>query len=486
MGQEPWSLAGYDVQELIGYGGTAEVWRAVEESTGDVVALKRLRTGAGVAEVSALRREAAVLRTLDTPYVVRLRDVVGDGSGTVLVLDHADGGSLAALLARRGSLDPGEAVTVVAPLAEALAAAHARGLVHGDVTPSNVLFTAEGMPLLSDLGLARVIGSRRDRLHGTAEYLDPALLAGHEPSPASDVWGLAAVCHHLLAGSPPHEGGSVDEVLSAASAGARAPLGLLAPSAPRPLVEAVEAALDRDPSRRPGAAAFGATVRRAHAAAPVALHGLPAAVAGPGVRPTHAVPRHAATPATARPARRLPRWALPAAAAVVLLAVAGGGGWWLGRTAEPPSAAVLPAAGGTPSASPDAAADVQPEPDWRQVLDELDAARADAFERGDVDRLADVYAEGSEAFAADTARLRALVAEERSATGLRHDVRSVEVQEATPTSVRLLVVDTLAAHEVRAADGSVVQGVPARGERPYLVELVRTDQGWRLASITPA
>ncbi|TAL15904.1 MAG: serine/threonine protein kinase, partial [Frankiales bacterium] len=189
---EVWSLPGFDVQCLLGFGATGEVWRAVELATGETVALKRLREGA---DADALRREAALLAGLDTPYVVRLRAVVG----SVLVLDHAAGGSLAALLARRGALDPGEVVTIAAPLAQALAAAHARGLVHGDLTPANVLFTADGMPLLSDLGLARLAGQRLATVDGTAEYVDPAVAAGGEPDAAADVWALAAVCHHLLA-----------------------------------------------------------------------------------------------------------------------------------------------------------------------------------------------------------------------------------------------------------------------------------------------
>ncbi|MCU1591745.1 MAG: Serine/threonine protein kinase, partial [Frankiales bacterium] len=244
---EVWALPGYDVQALIGFGATGEVWRARELSTGADVALKRLRPGADPAAVLALRREASVLRALDTPYVVRLRAVLGEGEDTVLVLDLAVGGSLAALLTRRGTLDPSEVVTIAGPLAQALAAAHGCGLVHGDVTPSNVLFTADGMPLLADLGLARLAGESLATVDGTAEYVDPAVAAGGRPDAASDVWALAAVCHHMLSGCAPHDGDSADDVLDAARAGARAPLGLLAPSAPRPLVAAIEQALQADP-----------------------------------------------------------------------------------------------------------------------------------------------------------------------------------------------------------------------------------------------
>ncbi|MCW2723926.1 MAG: Serine/threonine protein kinase, partial [Frankiales bacterium] len=248
---EVWTLPGYDVQALLGFGATGEVWRARELATGDTVALKRLRAGADPAALTALRREAALLGTLATPYVVRLRAVLGEDADTVLVLDLAAGGSLAALLGSRGRLDPGEVVTVAAPLAQALAAAHASGLVHGDVSPSNVLFTADGMPLLSDLGLARPVADPVGAVEGTAEYVDPAVAAGGRPDAASDVWALAAVCHHMLSGTPPHDGTSAEDVLQAARQGARAPLGLLAPTAPRALVAAVEQALRTDPAERP-------------------------------------------------------------------------------------------------------------------------------------------------------------------------------------------------------------------------------------------
>ena len=467
---EVWSLPGYDVQSLLGFGATGEVWRAVELATGETVALKRLREGADVEAVDALRREASLLSGLDTPYVVRLRAVVG----SVLVLDHAAGGSLAALLARRGALDPGEVVTIAAPLAQALAAAHARGLVHGDVTPANVLFTADGMPLLSDLGLARLAGERLATVDGTAEYVDPAVAAGGEPDAAADVWALAAVCHHLLAGAPPHGGSSVGEVLSSAVAGERAPLGLLAPTAPRALVEVVEAGLVADPAARPDAAAFAGMLRRAHAAAPVRLTGgLPAAGPVPEVRPTHVVRVvEPADPVVVRRRRPPTSW-LVAAGAVLLLALAAAGGWQLGRTGGA-EAAALPPVVASPSADP-----------WDAVLEGLDGARASAFAAADLALLREVWVPGSAGLVSDTALLKDLLDRGQTAHGLRHEVRSVEVLEVAGDSARLRVVDVLAAYEIRDAAGDVVSDAAGRGERPFLVELSRTPAGWRLADVTP-
>ena len=450
---EPWSVPGYDVEAMLGFGATGEVWRARDRTTGETVALKRLREGADPAALEALRREATLLRTLDTPYVVRLRAVVGD----VLVLDHAPGGSLGALLTRRGCLDPGEVVTIAVPLARALAVAHAQGLVHGDVSPANVLFTADGMPLLADLGVARVAGEGPAAVDGTAEFLAPEVAAGGEPGPAADVWALAALCHHLLAGTPPHAGATVAQVLEAAVAGERAPLGLLAPSAPRALVAAVEAGL-APVEGRPDAEAFAALLRRAHALA--------------------AAPR-----AAARHRRLLlPRRALPGIALALLVLLAALLGWVSGR-GEAPVAAVPTAVSASPGVA--AVAGAAGPVDWEQVLTGLDDARAAAFERADPALLARVWSDSAPGLAADRALLAGLARDGRSAHGLRHELRDVEVLEATAGAARLAVVDVLADHEVRDNAGAVVQRVSERGSTAWRVRLVREAGEWRLAEVAP-
>ena len=152
-------VPGYRLDRLLGRGGSGEVWRARPRAGGAAVAVKVLV--AGDAERQA--REAALLGALDHPHLVRLHEVVhqprrGGPARVALVLDLLEGGSLAALLARRGRLRPGEVVTALAPVAAALACAHEQGVVHGDLSPGNVVFTAEGRPVLTDLGVARVLG----------------------------------------------------------------------------------------------------------------------------------------------------------------------------------------------------------------------------------------------------------------------------------------------------------------------------------------
>lgn len=497
---EVWALPGYDVQALIGYGATGEVWRARELATGATVALKRLRDGADLAAVESLRREASVLRSLDTPYVVRLRAMLGDGADTVLVLDLATGGSLAALLTRRGSLDPGEVVTIAAPLAQALAAAHACGLVHGDVTPANILFTAEGMPLLADLGLARLAGAAVAGADGTAEYVDPAVASGGEPDEAADVWALAAVCHHMLSGTPPHDGDTVDRVLDAARAGSRAPLGLLAPSAPRALVSAIERALQPDPALRPDALAFASSLRRAHAAAPVRLSAALPAV-GPEQRPTHVV-HQAPAPAPEVEVGLGRRRIAIAVAAVTLVVGAAAAGWVSGRTepvqlssvpvpvtvARPAAAepAGLKQAGSEPLAGQPVGSKPAAAPDWRAVLDSLDRRRSEAFAAGEPAALGAIYAPGSPLLTADRAAMAQLTSASRRARGLRHRIRAALLVSYDGRLAVVRSTDDLAAFDLVDASGQVVEHSPPRPAASFVVKLVRTPAGWRLTEITPS
>ena len=447
---EVWTLPGYDVQALIGFGVTGEVWRARELATGHTVALKRLRDDADPVAVAALRREAPVLRSLDTPYVVRLRAVLGDDAETVLVLDHAAGGSLAALLARRGTLDPAEVITVAAPLAQALAAAHACGLVHGAVTPANVLFSADGMPLLADLGLARLGGPSAD----------------DECDEAGDVWALAALCHQMLSGAPP------DAVVGEA----RAPLALLAPTAPRALVTAIEQALQADVALRPDAAAFAKAVRRSHAAAPVRLtEGDPAPTTQPPPAPVAVAEPVAAAGGTAadeRSHRRL----LAVGAAGALVVAAAAAGWMTGRTG-PVELATVEAATPAPAAST--------APSWPVILSSLDEARAKAFAAADPAALAGVYAPTSPLLRADRAAIARLRAEGRRARGVRHRFTTAAVTAQHDLTVVLRVVDELAAYEVVDAAGRVVSRTAPRSKAAFRVQLVRTAAGWRLSAITP-
>lgn len=300
-----WRIAGYEAQELIGFGATGEVWRGRAVGGAAPVALKRLSI-ADPAAAAALRREAALLQEVAHPHLLRVRELVDDAAGPVLVLDYAAGGSLAALLRARGRMRPGEVVTAIAPIAAALAHTHAGGLVHGDVSPGNILFTDDGRPLLADFGVARAAAAGDDPpapgrpaagptaqvADVTPEYADPLVLRGASPGPASDVFSLAAVTFHALAGIPPWNAATVDDTLGVAAYGEPPDLAELAPEAPAAMIEAVLRGLALDPVARGTAADFTLDVRHACPPDPVRLPARTSTVVPDSARPaelTHSV-----------------------------------------------------------------------------------------------------------------------------------------------------------------------------------------------------
>jgi eukaryotic-like serine/threonine-protein kinase len=264
-------VPGYVLEELLGRGGSGEVWRARPRAGGPPVAVKVLVRGDPDRQV----REASLLAELDHPHLVRLHQVVrrevrGGATEVTLVLDLLAGGSLAGLLTRRGRLRPGEVVTTVAPVAAALAHAHDRGVVHGDLSPGNIVFTAEGRPVLTDLGTARLVGEAR-RAEVTPAYVDPVVARGGAPGPASDVFGVAAAAFHALTGIAPWNAADPAGTLAVAAQGEVPDLALLAPDAPAELVRVVTRGLSLEPHRRGSAAAFALDLRHACRPEPVRL-----------------------------------------------------------------------------------------------------------------------------------------------------------------------------------------------------------------------
>ena len=335
----------YRLREQLGRGGMGVVWRASDERLGREVALKVLHPW--IADDADLRarfeREAAALARLEHPNVVRLYDVLEDRGQTVLVLELVEGDGLHAIVGGR-TLDWGEARRYCAPVAAALAHAHARGVVHRDLTPSNVLVErGTGRIVVTDFGLARLVRGATAApvsgvLAGTPEYWAPEQAAGRETGAATDLYALGCILFQLLAGRLPFEG---DDRLATGLRRAHeaAPsLASAAPPAPTEAVQLVDRLLARDPARRASAvdaaAALGADPASLPSApARAADPALPAgeglsAESPPGPSPT-LVTRVFREPATIvqhlRSHRAVPRRRI-AALAVALLTVLGLGG----------------------------------------------------------------------------------------------------------------------------------------------------------------
>ncbi|MDQ2783357.1 MAG: protein kinase [Actinomycetota bacterium] len=175
----PPEVPGYDLGTFLGRGASGSVWSARATAGGDEVAIK-LCSPAGSDAPGEGARELDVAALVTSEHVVRARErlVLPDG-GVAVVLDLADGGSLHDVIALRGTLPVGEVVTVVAPLATALAHLHRAGIVHADVSPGNVLFTISGKPMLADLTSARLPGDTESNPPvGTTGFTAPEVLAG--------------------------------------------------------------------------------------------------------------------------------------------------------------------------------------------------------------------------------------------------------------------------------------------------------------------
>ena len=269
MGGARWRLPGFVIGELLGSGNSSEVWAARIAATGERVALKRVALTEPDA-LRAARTEAALLTALDHPHLIRLHALIPTPDAAVLVLDLADGGSFADLLARRGRLAVGEVVTALAPIGAALAYAHQHGVLHGDVTPGNVLFTAIGLPMLADLGVGRIVGDSV-AVRCTPEYVDPAVARGCAPGPSSDVFMLGAVAMRALTGSPVWRGTTTAEILADAAAGDLGHLPERFAVLPPPVAAVLEQALVAEPHLRCTAAEFALDLRHSAVPMPVEL-----------------------------------------------------------------------------------------------------------------------------------------------------------------------------------------------------------------------
>ncbi|MFF8816026.1 serine/threonine-protein kinase [Streptomyces pactum] len=222
----------YTANQILGRGSAGTVW--LGEGPDGPVAIKLLREDLASDQelVGRFVQERAALLGLDHPHVVGVRDLVVDGNDLALVMDLVRGTDLRSRLDRDRRLAPEAAVAIVADVAEALAAAHAAGIVHRDVKPENVLLDMERPlgpggshpALLTDFGIARLVDSpgrtpaapgagRAARVIGTPDYLAPEIIEGLPPRASVDVYALATVLYELLAGFTPFGGGHPGAVL---------------------------------------------------------------------------------------------------------------------------------------------------------------------------------------------------------------------------------------------------------------------------------
>jgi serine/threonine-protein kinase len=264
-------LGRYRLDAVIGRGGMGVVFRAVDERLDRTVAIKVLApelAGDPLVQERFLR-EARLAAAIEHPHIVPVFEAASDGDVDYIAMRLVPGPDLGRVLRREAPLDPARALVIIEQVADALDAAHARGLIHRDVKPSNVLLEdrAEEWAWLSDFGLTKRIGGSmpptREGLVGTLEYIAPEAIERGALDGRSDQYALACVAYHCLSGRPPFVGTSEAQIL-------HAHLHDLAPPiagndvGPSEVDAVIRRALAKQPADRfPSCRAFTAELRRA-------------------------------------------------------------------------------------------------------------------------------------------------------------------------------------------------------------------------------
>ena len=213
-------IAGYRIEARLGRGGMGEVYRAVQLSLDRRVALKVLPPKLADDDVFRRRflRESRIAASIDHPSIIPIYETGEDGGLLYIAMRYVDGMDLSTLLRREGRLAPDRALAIMAQVASALDAAHARGLVHRDVKPGNILLAAgpagsDGHCYLCDFGLIKEVDVQQARsaltatgqFVGTIPYVAPEQIEGGDIDGRADVYSLGCVLFHCLTGSPPFE-----------------------------------------------------------------------------------------------------------------------------------------------------------------------------------------------------------------------------------------------------------------------------------------
>ena len=252
----------YRLVELIGRGGMGTVYRAVDLVLRRSVAVKVLPgqlADQDPTSVARFEREARIVAALNHPAVVAVYDTGADATSRFIVMEFVDGRSLEAILRDEGQFDPERAVRVVSRVADALAAAHAAGIVHRDIKPANVMVAEDGSVKVLDFGIARALGAtaltQTAALIGTAAYMAPEQALGKPADERSDIYSAGCVLYALITGQPPFSGDVAAAVLHQQAHIAANPLrsqnGRISPA----LDQLVMEMLAKSPVERPQTAA---------------------------------------------------------------------------------------------------------------------------------------------------------------------------------------------------------------------------------------
>jgi tRNA A-37 threonylcarbamoyl transferase component Bud32 len=324
----------YSIIHTLGRGGMAKVYLAHDEVLDRDVALKALREQFADDEefVERFKREAQSAAALTHSHIVQVYDrgETEDGS-SYIAMEYVPGGTLKERISSGGPLEPGVAASLALQIAEALSAAHERGVVHRDIKPQNVLLTATGEAKVADFGIARAASaatiSQTNVVLGTASYMSPEQALGEPATPRSDLYSLGVVLYEMLTGELPYTAESAVAVSMKHITEPPRPPRQVNPRIPEGLNALVVKLLAKDPKDRyADAAELAEDLRRSRA-------GLPPLAVGGDIEATR-VATQASAPTLEVAARRWrggmrTPWVL--AATLALLVLLGGLSWALSQ-----------------------------------------------------------------------------------------------------------------------------------------------------------
>ena len=248
----------YRLEERIGEGGMAAVYRALDLRTGHRVAVKFLRQElqANQEFLDRFRREATAASRMSHHNIVNLLDIGDNPSAPYLVFEFVDGKTLKEIIAEHGKLPQGTAVQIAIRILSALRHAHEAGVIHRDIKPQNVVVDRQGYIKVSDFGIARMVdtntqdGESRQSVMGSVHYFSPEQARGETATAASDLYSVGCVLYEMLTGRMPFEGETQVSLAMQHLQAEPRPVRELAPEVSAAVAAVVHKALAKDPAAR--------------------------------------------------------------------------------------------------------------------------------------------------------------------------------------------------------------------------------------------
>ena len=251
-------IAHYEIEAPIGEGAMGVVYRAHDTALERPVAVKVLKSAVAEDEALVQRffREARAAAKVNHPHLTHIYFVGEEGDAHFFAMELLPGQDLEACVKEHGPLPWARALEVLIQTAKGLAAAHAAGVIHRDVKPSNVILQPDGQAKVTDFGLAKslqadVDATQAGSLLGTPTYMSPEQCRGRTVDARSDVYALGLTGWFLLTGNPPHEGESLGDMLDRQMNEPLPSLAEALPDAPKELGEALRDMCAKDPDKRP-------------------------------------------------------------------------------------------------------------------------------------------------------------------------------------------------------------------------------------------